>query len=380
MKNLARFIVSCGLLLAGLIPIQALAAGDWPTVAPEAAGLDAAALERLAGAIESDPEINIHSVLVVRHGKLAWERYFSGRDEDWGVDLGRVEFGPETRHDVRSVTKSVTSALVGIAISEGRIPGVGAGAPELFPDYREQLAPDKRALTLEHILTMSAGLDWFEPPDYTNPGNDEIRMIGSPDPVAFALGRSFSHPPGSVFQYNGGLPTLLGHLLERAYGRRGDAIVREKLFEPLGIGAFDFRANESGLLAYASGLRLRPRDMAKIGQLYLDEGRWNGQRILDPAWVEASLAPRRVTDWATGYGYQWWVLAFESERARWLVPAAVGNGGQRIFVVEPLDMVVVVTAGNYNRADVPLRGHEVLSDHVFPAAGHPGMRRAPYAP
>ena len=368
--------------LLSLLPFSFLMAADsgWPRASLSEAGLDPAPLERLEETIRAQPEINIHGVLIVRRGKLAWERYFSGRDEDWGSDLGVVEFGPDTRHDLRSVSKSVTSALVGIAVAEGRIPGVGANALELFPAYREQLAPDKRALTLEHILTMSAGLDWFEPPDYSNPGNDEIRMIGSPDPVAFTLGRSFSRPPGAAFQYNGGLPTLLGYLLEEAYGQRGDAIAREKLFEPLGIADFDFRANDSGMLAYASGLRLRPRDMAKIGQLYLGKGRWNGRQVLDRGWVEASLAPQYATGWQTGYGYQWWIPVFSDGTQRWQVPAAVGNGGQRIFVVEPLDMVVVVTAGNYNLAEVPLSGMRVLSEYVFPAAGHVGMERVPYEP
>jgi len=349
-------------------------ASDWPTATPEAVGLDAAPLNALAARIENDPSVNIHSVLIVKGGSLVFERYFSGSDEDWGTDLGVVEFGPDTRHDLRSVSKSVTSALVGIAVGEGRLPGIGTSTLDLFPAYAEQLAPDKRELRLEHILTMTAGLDWFEPSDYTNPGNDEIRMITSADPVAFVLGRSFAAPPGEQFQYNGGLPTLLGYLLEQAYGQRGDQILREKLLEPLGIEHFDFRANDNGLLAYASGIRLRPRDMAKFGLLYLDEGRWQGRQIVPGEWVRASLTAHAKPANRAGYGYQWWIEGFRSDTESLLVPMAVGNGNQRIMIVAPLNMVVVVTAGHYNQTEGVLWGSDILAEYVLPAAGMDGMR------
>ena len=140
-------------------PPAPTSATDWPTATPEAVGLDAAPLNALAARIENDPSVNIHSVLIVKGGSLVFERYFSGADEDWGTDLGVVEFGPDTRHDLRSVSKSVTSALVGIAVGEGRLPGIGTSTLDLFPAYAEHVAPDKRELRLEHILTMTAGLD-----------------------------------------------------------------------------------------------------------------------------------------------------------------------------------------------------------------------------
>jgi len=358
------------IVLAMAPVLAATADSDWPTASPADVGLDAAPLEALAERIENDADINIHSVLIVKDGKLVFERYFAGRDEDWGNDLGVVHFDADTRHDLRSVSKSLTSALIGIAIGEGKLPGVDADAFTLFPDHHDMLAPEKRRLKLHHILSMTAGLDWFEPPDYTNPGNDEIRMIGSADPVAFVLGRAFVTEPGAVFNYNGGLPTLLGYLLEQAYGQRGDAILKEKLLDPLGIDGFDFRANDSGLLAYASGIRLRPRDMAKIGQLYLQGGRWQGQQVIPQEWVAASLSTQIVgAGWAWGYGYQWWITRLEVGGETWDVPSAVGNGNQRILIVWPLDLVMVVTAGHYNQSEGVLWGSLMLSDYVLPAAG-----------
>lgn len=347
---------------------------EWLVTEPNAVGLDRAPLDKLVEKIRAHPEFNIHSVLVVKDAKIVVEEYFSGADQDWGTELGFVEFDMNTRHDIRSVSKSVTSALVGIAIRDGKLPGIDATVPELFPEYVDHIAPDKRALKLEHILTMSAGLSWFEPIDYTNPGNDEIRMTNSPDPVAFVLGRSFATVPGERFQYNGGLPTLLGYLLERAYDKRGDVIAKEKLFEPLGIDDFDFRANRSGLLAYASGMRLRPRDMAKIGLLYLNEGEWEGKQLLPKKWVADSLAPHIESTWTAGYGYQWWINRFNGPDTSMWVPSAVGNGGQRIFILKPLSIVVVITAGNYNTGNAPLSGIRMLEESIFPAAGLNDMK------
>jgi CubicO group peptidase (beta-lactamase class C family) len=346
---------------------------EWQVVEPNTVGLDRAPLDQLVDQINTDPEFNIHSILVVKDGKLAFEEYFGGADQDWGTDLGIVRFDSNTRHDLRSVSKSVTSALIGIAIDDGKLPGTDATVPELFPEYAEHIAPNKRDLTLEHMLTMTAGLSWFEPIDYTNPGNDEIRMINSPDPVAFVLGRSFATKPGERFQYNGGLPTLLGYLLEKAYGKRGDVIAREVLLEPLGIDDFDFRANRNGLLAYASGMRLTPRDMAKIGLLYLNEGEWQGKQLLPKKWVADSLRSHIKSTRTIGYGYQWWINRFDSPETSMWVPSARGNGVQRIFILEPLNMVVVITAGNYNRGDVPLSGTLILEESIFPAAGLDGM-------
>ena len=372
MKRITAFLCS-----AAALPMMAAADTAWLTAEPGDVRMDAAPLEELAERIDGDDTLNIHSVLIVKDGKLVFERYFRGRDEDWGTDLGVVSFDADTRHDVRSVSKSITSALIGIAIGEGKLPDVDADAFTLFPNHHDMLAPEKRRLNLHHILSMTAGLDWFEPADYTNPGNDEIRMIQSSDPVAFVLGRAFSSEPGDRFLYNGGLPTLLGYLLEQAYGKRGDALLKEKLLDPLGIEEFDFRANDSGLLAYASGMRLRPRDLARIGQLYLRGGNWHGNQIIPADWVKASLMPQvtGAAEWAYGYGYQWWVMRLEVDGNTWDIPLAGGNGNQRIMIGRPLDLVMVVTAGHYNEVRDVLWGQQILIDYVLPAAGLNDIRR-----
>lgn len=352
---------------------------DWKVANPASVGLNSEILNNLDKFIRQNPQTNIHSILIIKDDRLVFEKYFSGKDEDWGDDLGTVVFEQNTRHDMRSISKSVTSALVGIAISEGVISNTHANALTLFPEYSEQMSPDKSKLTLHHILTMTSGLDWFEPSDYTNQGNDEIRMDASKDPVAFTLGRSFSNLPGEIFQYNGGLPTLLGYILEKGYGKNGVEIAREKLFTPLGIKEFDWHSNSSGLLAYASGLRLTPRDIAKIGSLYLNDGMWRGQRILQSDWVEASTKPHTTTDWTAGYGYQWWIPRFASDDKSFWVPAGIGNGGQRMFVVKPLNLIFIMTAGNYNMSEssMALAPMDIMTNYIFPAAGFDNLKFMP---
>lgn len=330
--------------------------------------MDSHHLNSLTTYIQENPISNIHSVLVFKENKIVLEKYFSGEDENWGTPLGKKTFGPHDLHDMRSITKSVTSALVGIGVAEGKIPSVDSNWLKLLPSYHQQLAPEKSQLTLHHILTMSTGLSWFEPFDYTNQGNDEIRMDNSPDPIAFVIGRSLESKPGTMFKYNGGLPTLLGYLIEEGYGANGKHIANEKLFKPLGIKKFEWHSAEHKRLAYASGLRLRPRDMAKIGSLYLNEGRWKNKQILEPNWVKSSMTSHISTDWTKGYGYQWWIPRFVSEEHTLDVPAAIGNGGQRVFILKELDMMVVITAGVYNKR-MPLSGMKIMSDYILPAAG-----------
>jgi CubicO group peptidase (beta-lactamase class C family) len=370
--KLSRIKIS--LLLLSAISFNLLSAdNEWKTTTADKVGLDNSHLQALVSYIDKNPKSNIHSILVFKNNKIVLEKYFSGEDENWGSSLGKIHFNADVLHDMRSVTKSVTSALVGIGIAEGKVPSTDTGLLKLLPEYQQQLSPEKSQLTLHHILTMTAGLSWFEPSDYTNQGNDEIRMNKSPDPIAFVVGRSLESKPGRVFEYNGGLPTLLGYLIEQGYGKEGKEIANEKLFKPLGIKNFEWHSAEHGLLAYASGLRLRPRDVAKIGSLYLNEGRWGNKQILDPSWVQSSVTPHISTGWTAGYGYQWWIPRFASEEHTLNVPAAIGNGGQRIFIIKELDMMIVITAGVYNKR-MPLSGMKIMSDYILPAAGMNNMK------
>jgi CubicO group peptidase (beta-lactamase class C family) len=322
----------------------------WPVAAPEEVGLNSASLCALKQNCCSYVDANIHSVLVVRRGTLVYEQYFEGEDQNWDRQLGRVAFHAGLKHDLRSVTKSVTSLLIGIAVQRKLVEGVDEPILQFFPEYSDLRTPEKDRILLRHLLTMSTGLAWDEYRPYTDPMNSEVQMMQSPDRYRFALERPVLLAPGQVWNYNGGATELLGALFQKIDGRLLDDFAREFLFKPLEITDTEWnKYGERDIPAAASGLRLQPRDMAKIGQLVLARGIWKGQQIVPAEWIDQSIAPQiGCPDTIYFHGYHWWLgRSFVSNReVKWA--AGVGLGGQRIFIVPVLDLVVVVTAGLYN--------------------------------
>jgi CubicO group peptidase (beta-lactamase class C family) len=202
--------------------------------------------------------------------------------------------------------------------------------------------PDKDKITLRHLLTMSAGLEWHEiDTSYTDVANSEIRMDRAPDPYRYALEQAVVAPPGHVWNYNSGSSEVMGAVLKKATGKALDALARTLLFEPLGIADVEWFPYALGNPSAAAGLRLRPRDLAKIGQLVLQHGAWNGIQIVPRAWIEASTAPQISGPDGLSYGYQFW-LGHAHVDGR-----TVGIGGQRVLIVPALDLMVVVNAGLY---------------------------------
>jgi CubicO group peptidase (beta-lactamase class C family) len=306
----------------------------------------------------------LHAVTAVRGGRTLLEYYGTGEDFAWGDSLGVVEFGPETRHDIRSVTKSVTALLYGIALNEGLVPPPAAPLLRWFPQYPDLAADVQRAhLTVEHALTMSLGLEWSEELPYNSPANAEIAMELAPDRYRYILERPIIEPPGSRWTYCGGATALLGRLIADGTGRSLPQYGEAALFTPLGIGSFEWMAGEDGVASAASGLRLAPRDLARIGELVLAEGAWNGQPIVPGDWIRTMLQPRLPTTWAAQYGYQWYIESIEGHR----LVAGMGNGGQRLYVLPDLDLTVAITAGNYDDPDQWQTPITVLARVILPA-------------
>jgi CubicO group peptidase (beta-lactamase class C family) len=206
----------------------------------------------------------VHAILIERNGRLIYEEYFDGFDERWGESLGQVQMTAESKHDLRSITKSVVSALVGIAHSEGKIPSLDEPIVKWFPEYPELNTPDRRRVTLAHALSMTSGFDWNEDVPYNDPRNDEIRMTRDPQPLQYALARPFANDPGTEFKYNGGLTQVVAAVLVRATKTALQEYARTKLFEPLGITEVEWVGDLPGMPSAASGLRLRARDLTKL--------------------------------------------------------------------------------------------------------------------
>jgi len=306
--------------------------------------IDRGALCRMADRLAAST--NVHSVLVARSGKLVFERYFKGSDEINGRRVESVTFDADTLHDIKSVSKVVSSLVFGIAIDRGLIRSVDEPIFSFFPELSDLRSPEKDRLRLAHALTMTMGLKWVEAVPDNEGNNDEERMHMAPDPCRYVLGLPATAPPGREFFYNTGALTLVSAIVRKATGRPLDEFARAVLFEPLGIAGFEW-SRVRGDADAGGGLRLRPRDMAKIGQLVLAGGRWNDRQIVSKAWIDASTTPRTKASSNYSYGYLWYLgrSPFNGHEVHW--PAGLGRGGQSIRVVPELDLVVVVTAGYY---------------------------------
>jgi CubicO group peptidase (beta-lactamase class C family) len=342
----------------------------WTTASPDSVGMEGMRLCSIAARLDQRAT-SVHSVVVVRHGKLVFEQYFPGYDQPWGQPDGQHEFTATTKHDMRSASKSVASLLVGIAIDRKLIEGVDEPVLKFFPDHQAAKQAGWEAITLRHLLTMSSGIEWDEARSWTDPKNDEPHLTFEADPIGYVLAKPVAAPPDVLWTYNGGGTELLGNILERVSGKPLEAFAREVLFQPLGISDFEWKAYKNGKIAAAAGLRLRPRDAAKIGQLVLNRGQWNGRQIVSADWIAQSITPRFQAIGYFGstmfYGYQWWMgrsLAGDKE-IKWV--AAFGWGGQRIFIVPELDLVIMTTAAQYGQPKEGLAAIDILTNIVIPS-------------
>ncbi len=320
--------------------------------------------DRLDQMVDAGQAGGLHAVAAVRGGQTVLEYYGAGEDFAWGDSLGVVEFGPEVLHDIRSVTKSVTVLLYGIALGEGLVPPPAEPLLRWFPQYPDLAVDSRRArLTVEHALTMSLGMEWREDPPYDSPANAEIAMELAPDRYRYVLERPIVEPAGIRWTYCGGATALLGRLIADCTGQSLPKYAQAVLFAPLGIDSFEWMTGADGVASAASGLRLAPRDLARIGELVLAEGTWAGQRVVPADWIRAMLQPRLRTSWGARYGYHWYIESIEGHR----VVAGMGNGGQRLFVLPDLDLTAVVTAGNYDDPNQWRTPVTVLERVILPA-------------
>jgi CubicO group peptidase (beta-lactamase class C family) len=297
---------------------------------------------------------NVQALLVVRHGQLVFEQYFSGSDMHLGQAVGEVKFGADVKHDERFITKSITALILGIAIDRGWIRSIDEAVMSFFPQYADLRSQERDRITVADLLTMSSGLEWHEfGVPYTSKANSEIAMDTSVDPYRFALEQKIVAQPGQVWNYSSGSAELLGAVLRKATGKPLDRLASEVLFQPLGIENIEWYKYAQGNVSAAAGLRLRPRDLAKIGQLMLQQGTWNGKQIVPASWIRSATSPHMQAIELYFYGYQFWLGRSLFDQRELIWASAIGNGGERMFIVPELDLVVVMNAGLY---DSPLQG------------------------
>lgn len=336
---------------------------DWTTASPESAGLQSSRLRDLEKEISTGEFKKITSVLVARRGKLVYENYPADSD-------------PNALRNTRSATKTVASILAGIAIDKGYLSGVDAKVLSFFPDKQPVENPDPRKdrMTLEDLLTMSSILECDDSNQFSR-GNEE-RMYVVEDWVKFTLDLpvkgfpSWTSKPeeskyGRSFSYCTAGATTIGVLIERATKMPLDNFARSHLFDPLGIEKPVWGYTPLGTANTAGGLELRGRDLLKLGQLYLNNGKWNGKIIVSEEWVKQSTKPHAQVDETTEYGYFWWLKNFGPERQRTRAWCMLGNGGNNVCVFPSLDMTVVITSTNYNTKGMHEQTDRILSDHIL---------------
>lgn len=322
-------------------------------------------LRPMEAAIAAGEFKKIGSVLIARHGHVVYERYFEG--------------DAATLRDTRSATKSLTGALVGIAIQEKKLSGVNARILDLLPERARRMQnkdPRKALITVEDFLTMSSSLecdDWND----ASRGNEE-KMYVVEDWAQFILdlpirgrmhvgearpepehGRNFSYCTGGVF--------TLSEVLTRATGQRTDRYAQEKLFAPLGIARAEWVFSPLDVPQTGGGLRLASGDLLKIAQLYLNGGTWNGKRVLDEAWVKASTTAHARIDGTTEYGYLWWLRSFQSGGKSYRSFSMSGNGGNEVVAIPELDLAVVITSTNYNTRGMHEQTDNLLTEYILAA-------------
>jgi CubicO group peptidase (beta-lactamase class C family) len=332
---------------------------EWQTASPASQGLDPVGVSDAVGYARTLPRLL--SLLVVRNGVLVVEQYFNGNRAD-------------SLNDGRSVTKSVVSTLVGVALHQGLLPDLEGRLDEyLDPSYLNGLAADKRAITFGDLITMSGGFEWHERDGVAPPNTEYNGWVTSEDPVAYVLARPLIAAPGTLFTYNTAGTHLMSVMLTSAVGGSLRGFAREELFNKLGFQGGLWEVFPDGTPNGGAGIRLRPRDFAKIGALWLQRGETGQETLLDPEYVDAGIsrrfglgiAPPPLTSF--GYGYSWWIARTPHGNGFF----AWGFGGQFIFVVPAESLIVVVTTEFRNAGalapQLEFNGLDLIVNHVLPA-------------
>lgn len=327
----------------------------WRVAGPKEAYMDERALSDLTHLVEIGEFPNTHAVLIEHAGHLVYETYYEGEDYADLEFLGHVVFEVDTLHDLQSVTKSVTALLLGLALGSDFDEVLATPIAKFFPDLDIVFGAGTDAVTLQHVLTMTAGIQWGQRTDPWDEGNDGYLLFETDTPIEMVLGRPVINTPGTKWVYNSGLTEIVGGIVARLTRQRLDKFAESALFEPLGITHYEWWGSQNwqpvGMPSASSGLRLRARDVAKIGSLVLHGGAWNNKQVIPVAWIDVATRPhvngmKLVHYGIFNYGFQWYTGVSSSIPAYPIV-WAFGYGGQCLYVLPDQHLVVTVLAGNY---------------------------------
>jgi CubicO group peptidase (beta-lactamase class C family) len=362
-----QFIILLALILNSCNPIKGVERPEQlndgiETATPQDVGIDPEFIKLMTNSISGGVYPNIHSVLILRNNKLVYENYWAGHDENRETNfIGVVNHHRDSLHDIRSVTKSVISSAVMIALAQGKIKSLDQEIFHFFPEFSSFANGVKQQITIRHLLTMSAGLDWNE--NY----NDSMKMESIADTYKLILRKSMVDSPGKTFAYRSSYTQLLSRIVEKATEMDIETFTRINLFEPLGIKNYVWTKEKNGLVSAWAGLRMRSRDLLKFGLLYLNGGKWNGKQIIPEESISESIKTHIKIEPNYGYGYQFWTLVDTVANQTVSTIEASGNGGQKIEINKSENLIVIITAGNYDKGNLRKYSYDLYLDFIIPS-------------
>jgi CubicO group peptidase (beta-lactamase class C family) len=328
----------------------------------EKGNIDSVLLQKAVDEINLGKYGEVHSMLIFKDNKIVFEEYFKGHryKYDGANHHGElISWDKSTLHGVKSVSKSIVSLCIGIAIDKGFIKSVYQSIFDYLPDHQRLNKIGKEKITIEHLLTMTSGLQWDEwGTSLSNEKNDIVGIwFQDKDPLTFILEKPLVHDPGTTFNYSGGNTIILGEIIRNATKMDLDKFSEEYLFKPLEIDSSDWSLRfKNDVIEAGGGLDITPRDMTKIGALCLNNGTFSGKQIISKQWIEKCktqyannkniFIPGHASG-SHGYAYSWWLQSYKKSGNEINMYHAVGWGGQEIIILPELNAVVVFTGGNY---------------------------------
>ncbi len=324
--------------------------------------------------INSVEQNNIHNILIFRNNKLVFEQYFQGNALNFNIaDLNgeQMEYNRETDHFIASISKSVTSVIVGVAINMGYISDLNKKIIDYFPEYADILIDGKENITVENLLTMRCGLEFDENTFlYNDPRSDTYQMINSQDPLRYVLSKPLITTPGTEFHYNTGTTNILAAIIAKETGETFFNWANANFFDAMNIEGGKWSMMANGVPLASGGLYLRARELSKIGLMFLNDGMWLGKQFIAANWIEKSVHEHVSVGNSffenTSYGYQWWISNLTVNKKACKCYFGAGWGDQFLFVIPELELVVEFNSGNFAGAG-KISPLNLLYDYILKA-------------
>jgi len=355
---------------------------EWPIVTPQSQLLNPDSLNAFNNEIANGKYGNVDVMVITRNGKLLYQKtykhdYYKIYGDSMKIKSGLNPHDPggpynyynpwwhpyyhgSELHSLQSVTKTITSVIIGVATARKEFPVLSTPVLSFFDTANVKNIDDrKRKLTIRHLLTMTAGFNWNENLHYSDPRNDCSVMEASFDWVQYVIDKPMAIEPGESFNYNSGATQLLSYIFRKATGKDIEEYAAQYLFSPLGIHQYFWKRIPKGLVDTEGGLYLKATDLAKIYYLFLQRGNWNGQQLVTKEWVEESVTPAINVGSGVKYGYKWWLFGYGIDNSKYAWTGS-GFGGQWPIIIPEYGIVAVFTGWNILAGNPSIRVTEAI--------------------